>query len=263
MTKVVYVLALLILFSCEGKSQLNSKLPVTSDSLEKENSRQDKIDQFVNRNPDNGKTSQSMGTVSDGKLVNGKLMPFQGANFRYFDTLSYLSSRGFVNDKVKRSTLQTYTELAKDFPQRNFFIMECSNKNGGKIFPHRTHQNGLSIDFMVPLIKNNEPCYELDTIGASHYWLEFDNTGKYSKDKTISIDFNLIACHILELEKQARLNSLKISKVIIKTELIDELYSSKNGHKLKNSGIYVAQKLTPLINSLHDDHYHIDFEIIK
>ena len=56
---------------------------------------------------------------------------------------------------------------------------------------------------------------------------------------------------------------MKIKKVIIKIELKDELFSTPNGKKLKAKGIYVVKALTPLINGLHDDHFHIDFEEIQ
>lgn len=223
----------------------------------------DKIKVYISGNRDNNNPSTSSGTVSGGKLTNGKLFPFQGVNYQYFDTTSYINNRAFLNDKIRTVALASYNQLEKEIPGRKFFIMECSNKNGGKIFPHRTHQNGLSIDFMMPLIKGNNPCYELDTIGANHYWLDFDNNGKYSGDKNISIDFDLVARQILSLETHARNNGYKIQKVIIKTEFKNLIFATPHGKKLKESNIYLVNSLTPLINSLHDDHFHVDFEILK
>ena len=222
-----------------------------------------KIEKYINDNKDNELASLSKGSVSEGSLINGKLFPFSGPNFHYFDTLSYINSRAYLNNKVKEAVLETYNELKIEFPDRQFCIMECSNKNGGKIIPHRTHQNGLSIDFMVPLIKNQKPYYGLDTIGRKHYFLEFNKKGQYNFDTSISIDFDLIAKHILLLNKQLNERKLKISKVIFKLELKDKLYVTPNGQLLKKSGIYLAQQLTPIINALHDDHYHVDFEEIK
>ncbi len=222
-----------------------------------------KIEKYSIDNKDNELASISKGSVSEGSLINGKLFPFSGSNFHYFDTLSYVNSRAYLNNKVKDAVLETYVDLKKEFPDRQFCIMECSNKNGGKIMPHRTHQNGLSIDFMVPLIKNQKPYYGLDTIGRKHYFLEFNKNGQYNFDTTVSIDFDLIAKHILLLSKQLNKRKLKISKVIFKIELKDKLFATPNGQLLKKSGIYFAQQLTPLINALHDDHYHIDFEEVK
>jgi len=113
---------------------------------------------------------------------------------------------------------------------------------------------------MMPKLKNQKPYYGLDTIGVNHYWLNFNNKGQYSKDTSITIDFESIAQHILLLQKEAKKHRLKIQKVIIKTELKDELFQGEYGKKLKESGIYIVKSLSPTINALHDEHYHIDFK---
>ena len=205
------------------------------------------------------KESISKGSVSNGTLINGVLFPFSGVNFQYFDTTSYVSGRAFLNSRIENSTIETYQEFEKLAPNRFFYIMECSNQHGGKMHPHRTHQNGLSVDFMMPLIKNNLPFYELDVLGKDHYLLTFDNDGRYSEDKSISVDFDLIAHHILVLNEKEKKHGYKISKVIIKIEFKDKLFNSKYGKELKESGIYIVKGLSPLINSLHDEHYHVDF----
>lgn len=221
------------------------------------------IDKYYQQNKGNIKRSQSVGTVSNGKLINGKLMLFSGSNFCYFDTSSYLAGRAFVHEKVKNTILNTYQAYKKINPNRKFCLMECSNEHGGKLFPHHTHQNGLSVDFMMSLKQYKLPYYDLDNLGKDHYLLEFDNEGRYIKDKSIEIDFELVAQYILTLQEKARDEGLKVKKVIIKIELKDELFRGYFGKKLQKSGIYIVQSLTPLINSLHDDHFHIDFEILK
>lgn len=248
---------LLALFSCQGQDKN------TPSGQEPDSSGADKIAAYYEANKGDDSPSRSTGAVSDGGLVNGKLVPFSGTNFRYFDTQSYLNGRAFVHHRVKESMLGAYGALAQQMPERKFVYMECSNKEGGKLFPHRTHQNGLSIDFMMPLVKDGQPYYRLDSLGSGHYWLSFDNQGRYSDDSTVVIDFETAARHILILEERARKNGLKISKVIIKIELKDELFAGPYGKKLKNSGIYVVQGLTPIVNAVHDDHYHIDFELLK
>lgn len=245
MNRIIYIATLFIFISFIGFCQTS------------------KIGKYINDNKDNELASISKGSVSEGSLINGKLFPFSGPNFHYFDTLSYINNRAYLNHKVKEAVLETYTDLKNEMPDRQFCIMECSNKNGGKITPHRTHQNGLSIDFMVPLLKNQKPYYGLDTIGRKHYFLDFNEQGQYSFDTSVYIDFDLIAKHIILLNKQLNKRKLKISKVIFKIELKDKLYATPNGKLLKKSGIYLAQQLTPLINGLHDDHYHVDFEEMK
>ncbi len=233
-----------------------------SSRLSTKDSTNRKIDSFIAAHPDNHLRSISSGTTGNGKLQNGKLMPFKGDNFVYFDEASYLASRAFVHDFVKTSTLSTYKLLQQHYPNHIFTLMECSHEHGGKMHPHHTHQNGLSIDFMVPKLKNGLDNYSLNSLGQIHYLLEFDSNGLYVKVTRISINFDLIAHHLLLLNSEAKKNHLKISKVIFKLNLKDELFNSNYGKELKQSGIYFAQNLTPLINTLHDDHYHVDFEII-
>jgi penicillin-insensitive murein DD-endopeptidase len=220
------------------------------------------IRKYIIQNPENELPSKSNGTVSAGTLENGKLMPYLGKNFGYFDSTSYVNSRAYVHSEVRKTVLDVYQQFETLSPARFFYVMECSNKDGGKMYPHHTHQNGLSIDFMTPLLQNDLPYTALDTLGADHYWLEFDNTGKYTKDQGIAIDFNLAAQHIFLLEQTARKYGCKIAKVIFKLELKDELFATEYGKKLEAGSVYFAKNLPDLINSLHDDHYHIDFEML-
>ncbi|MCX6181513.1 MAG: penicillin-insensitive murein endopeptidase [Bacteroidetes bacterium] len=242
------------------KSLMIGMITIFSYGCNAQNGKHPVTDAYYEKHKGDSLPSKSTGTYSKGELINGKMMPFHGTNFTYFSETSYLSGRAYVNLKVKNSVLGAYSKLEKAHPGRMFGLMECSNKKGGKLWPHHTHQNGLSVDFMMPLIKDGKPYYKLDDDGPDHYLLSFNDQGQYCKDTTISIDFNLVAQHILLLDEQARKNGLHVKKVIIKIELKDELFATPYGKKLKAKGIYVVQALTPQINDIHDDHFHIDFE---
>jgi penicillin-insensitive murein endopeptidase len=203
--------------------------------------------------------SKSDGKVSSGTLKYGYLLPYVGDNFWYFDADSYLGGRAFTNNLVYSSIIDSYATL-KEKSNRIWCLMEASNQKGGKMAPHITHQNGLSIDFMMPLMKDQKPFYDFDDKGKLHYLMSFDDQGISADDSNVSIDFDAVGSHILALEKAARNNGLKIKKVIIKIEFKDELYASKYGKDLEESGIYFVKGLSNLVNALHDDHYHIDFE---
>lgn len=258
MARLFIIIPLLLIFvSCVGQEDHPSTPQISEEASQKVSN---EIDSFYLINKGNDLVSESKGSVSNGELINGKLIPFNGTNFQYFDTASYLGERAFLNDKVLAAVIETYDSLALRHPERTFRIMECSNKHGGKISPHRTHQNGLSIDFMVPVSKHGAPSYELDDLGASHYLLSFDDQGRFEEDPALQIDFDLISEHIVVLQEVAEKHGLQIEKVIFKMELKDELYASKYGAEIQNKGIYITRNLSPLINSLHDDHYHIDFK---
>lgn len=217
---------------------------------------------FFTENQGNNLESKELGSVSNGSLEHGKLIPFYGENYTYFDINNYLGSRAFTSNVTRDIILESYKQLAIDVPARHFQLMELSNEHGGKIYPHRTHQNGLSVDFMMPMLQAGVDYYGLDTLGIDHYWLKFNDNGEYLEDTSVKVDFNVIAQHILILNEKAKIYGYKISKVIIKVEYKDELFATDFGKKLESSGIYIVKNLTPLINDIHDDHYHVDFEKI-
>lgn len=257
---IPFILPILIIQACTGQTESN-EIPVKDPQQLKAES--NPIEELYDQYEGNHERSVSNGTVSNGSLKNGKLFPFKGPNFIYFDSTSYLNKHAFTNDKVYRTVLATYQQFESKLPHFEFGLMECSNEHGGKIWPHRTHQNGLSVDFMSPLLKNGVSSMDFNTIGLPHYLMDFDENGVYTEDTTYSIDFDLIARHLLELNAQAKKNGLKIEKVILKIGLKDNLFATESGKKLKASGIYFAANLSDLIDSLHDDHYHVDFGIIK
>ena len=207
--------------------------------------------------------SVSVGDYNNGALQNGYLLPRKGSNFNCYSWASYyLLGREYTNSRVYRTVLAAYQGMAERYPGRTFIYMESARRKGGRPWPHRTHQNGLSVDFMSPLLRHGKPKY-YNGLGMFRYLLNFDATGKAKLNSAVRIDFEAMAAHLLLLEKQARKNGLKISKVILKIELKDELFATESGKKLKASGIYFAQSLTPTLNSAHDDHYHVDFKLLE
>jgi penicillin-insensitive murein endopeptidase len=208
--------------------------------------------------------SKSTGTVSDGALENGRRFPKKGENYKYFSKLSYaLFNRAWVHSKVLEITLQAYEECKTTCPYTKFLLMECSKKHGGRMWPHRTHQNGTSIDFGTPLLKKGKPYNRDNGYGLMHYAMSFDEHGVLIGNKKVSIDFETMAKHILALDRAARKNGMYIKKVILKLDLKDVFFATPSGKKVKEKGIYFAQNLPPVIDKVHDDHYHVDFEFLK
>ena len=204
--------------------------------------------------------SRSTGSVSYSSLKNAYKLPYSGENFSYFSPLSYyILGRAYVHSRVYKTVVDSYKKCEKECLGIQFKLMECSNKKGGKMFPHQTHQNGLSIDFMTPLVKNDKQHRFYDHFGIFRYLLNFDSSGKLKLNKNVSIDFETMAKHILFLDKEARKNGLRVKKVILKINLKDDLFKTETGKLLKRRGIYFVKKLPEKINNLHDDHYHIDF----
>ncbi|MBB3696906.1 hypothetical protein KMW28_22315 [Flammeovirga yaeyamensis] len=226
--------------------------------------------------------SVSRGTRANGSLENGWLIPYSGNNFNYFSYISYfLMENGYVHHKVYQAVVDSYAALEKSQPEKHFTIMECSDKNGGPVWFHKTHRNGTSIDFMSPKIKNGKVYKDLDNWGLFHYVLEFDTEGKLQKkypytdfihpqigksvsnylDPEVEIDFETMAQHILALDDACKKNGIRISKVILMIELKKKLFATPSGKKVLARGIPFATKLPDAVNRMHEDHYHIDFNI--
>ena len=196
-------------------------------------------------------------------LINGHKLPYKGTNFTYFSPFSYfVLNRAWVESNVKNTVLEAYDICEKTCPGKKFILMECSKKKGGRMWPHRTHLKGRSIDFATPLIKKGKPYNFHRYYGLLHYAMAFDNNGVSKRNKNISIDFETMAKHILALDKSARKHGLYIKKVILKTDLKDNFYKTKSGKIVKKKNIYFAKKLPKLVDDLHDDHYHVDFGIL-
>jgi len=204
--------------------------------------------------------SISEGSVGDGRLINGNLIPYSGKNFCYFSLISYYPcGDAYLNSKLLTTIVDAYEECDSTCPGICFRLMECSRKNGGKMQLHLSHQNGLSVDFMTPLILNNEPIKRYDNLGLLRYLLEFDEKGELSMEKGVTIDFETIAKHIVALDNAARKNGLAIKKVILKIDLKDNLFATESGKELLRRAIPFARALPAGIDAVHGNHYHIDF----
>jgi penicillin-insensitive murein endopeptidase len=207
--------------------------------------------------------STSIGSVGNGKLINGYLVPYSGVNYCYFSLVSYyVIGDAYTNSKLSATLLSAYKECEATCPGICFRLMECSKKNGGKMLIHYTHQNGLSIDFMTPLIQNGKPKKTYDDWGSLRYQLLFDEDGKLNRNKDVKIDFETVAKHIIALDNAVKKHGLTIQKVILKIDLKDDLFKTEPGKELLRRKIYFARALPPGINAVHGNHYHIDFKVL-
>lgn len=218
------------------------------------------VDQYAADHPNSNLSSASFGTTDKGSMTNGKLLPFQVGCLTYFDTSSYLAGRAYINDQLLLTTKAVADTLSSWYPERNFCIMETGFEKGGPLPPHRTHQNGLSMDVMIPLKKGDQPFYDLDGLGAPHYGLEFDNRGQLRSNTEVVVDFETLGGLIYAFQLCAKNQNMCIAKVLLKTEFKALLFNTVYGKKLLKEEVYFAQSLTPMINSLHDDHVHLDFK---
>lgn len=210
----------------------------------------------------NSGISESVGSVREGKLKNGWLMPFDGPNFRYFSRFSYyILNNAYVHSTVFHVLTDAYAACESTCPGKKFVLMECARKRGGQMLIHWTHQNGTSVDFMVPKKRKDDSSVTSNKAGMFHYLLQFDPAGRLKLNKGTEIDFETMACHILAIDDAARKHDIGIHKILFNTDLHDELFSTPSGKELKAREIRIIPRLNDLVNQYHDDHYHIDFRL--
>jgi penicillin-insensitive murein DD-endopeptidase len=206
--------------------------------------------------------STVLGSVRSGSLQNSWLVPFRGKNYRYFSALSYYgANNGYTSDAVCKTILDAYQACEQSCPGIRFQLMECSDRYGGRVAVHRTHQNGTSADFMIPKKRGNAQSELLDHLGFLHYLLDFDQTGKNTIFSSVSLDFGTAAQHLIALDDAANAHGLRIKKVLLRTECHDAFFSTLAGKELKRRNVRFVTQMEGFVNRVHDDHYHVDFEV--
>lgn len=202
-----------------------------------------------------GQPSQAKGRVGNGSITYAKRLPYRGANFTTYSFGGYLFGRTFVHDKVKATVLDAYEACGETASSTHFILGETGRKHGGSFIPHRTHQNGLSVDFMTPLLKKELPYHRHHLFNLWGYAHEFDNKGKKGN---LQIDYETMAIHLLAIKRAAKANGLGIQKVIFDPVLRPYLLATKAGKELRSLPF---TKNRVIIR--HDDHYHIDFKVLN
>jgi penicillin-insensitive murein DD-endopeptidase len=196
------------------------------------------------------------GTTSRGRLKNGWQLPSKGKNFASYALLGNWIGRTYVHSKVHKTVVDTYEELRKQNKNKVFMYGETGFKEGGLFKPHKTHQNGLSVDFMVPIINKKGQSIRLPTTPLNKYGyeIEFDHKGDRSE---YSIDFEAMGAHLDLLQQAAQKNHVNIWRVIFDPKLQPYLFRTKTGKNLKNK-LKFSQKKSWV---RHDEHYHVDFVV--
>lgn len=195
------------------------------------------------------------GQVHKGTIQFSQRLPYEGKNFKAYSFLGYTIGRTYAHSKVIQSIEHAYQALATVLPESYFIYGEMGWKTGGSFKPHKTHQNGLSIDFIVP-IKNikNQKSLNCAAVNKYCYGIEFDAKGKY---KNYEIDFYAINEHLYQLYLATKKNNMDIKKVIFDPQLQVFLKKQSNWKKITNKITFSKNRVWVR----HDDHYHIDFDV--
>jgi penicillin-insensitive murein endopeptidase len=196
------------------------------------------------------------GTVADGRLQGGVQIPAEGKNYVAYSSLGVTLGRTFIHETVRNTVVDAYDAAYLSNPEKRFMYGETGSANGGPFKPHRTHQSGVSVDFMVPVLDVQGRSVLLPTTALNKfgYALEFDNRGSLDD---LRIDFETIAEHLYHLNEAAKKHRIAIKQVIFQNELMTLLLQTKRGRYLRDNIPFM--KAEPWIR--HDEHYHVDFAL--
>lgn len=202
------------------------------------------------------KSSTCYGTTSDGRLENGVQLPAEGNNFVSYSTVARIAGRTYVHSEVRKIILMSYAALEKEHPNKVFKYAEAGFKTGGEFKPHKTHRNGLSVDFMTPVVTIDGESVHLPThpFNKFGYNIEFDEAGKY---ENLVTDYTALAAHTVALHKVAKSQGHDLWRVIFDPKLQPGLFKRKYGKYLREN-VQLSKKRSWV---RHDEHYHVDFVI--
>lgn len=200
--------------------------------------------------------SQCYGTTANGHLENGVQLPAEGKNYVAYSDIGRMLGRTYVHSVVRAIVLDAYAMLEKEQPAKVYKYAETGFKEGGEFKPHKSHRNGLSIDFMTPVVNQAGisevlPTHPLNKFG---YSIEFDGAGNFDGYR---IDYDAMAAHLVALHKAAKAKGYNIWRVIFDPKLQPGLYNTRYAGYIRDN-ITLSQKPSWV---RHDEHYHVDFEI--
>jgi len=205
---------------------------------------------------DSDRPSICHGAATGGSLQAGRRLPYSGANYRAYSFVGYLLGRTFVHSAVRNAMRDAYAELSESHPELRFVYAETGWPWGGKFAPHRTHANGTSVDFHVPVRTLDGRVSELPTspFDLYGYAVEFDRSGRAGAH---TIDFEAMALHLLALDRAARAHGIRIRRVIFDVGLQPRLAASQSGARAMSRLAFNTQQAWVR----HAEHYHVDFDV--
>lgn len=201
------------------------------------------------------------GTPSAGRLEQAGRLPMRAANFQAYSRAGVVAGRTFAHARAVRASMDAYDALAQGVPDAVFVYGESGHAGGGPFAPHRTHQNGTSMDFMVPVRDRHGHSVPLPGSAGNRYGydLEFDARGRWrpGTPDELRIDFEALGAHLHALERSGREHGAPIARVILAPEYLPALFATRHGPALRRSLRFVRGQVW----WRHDEHYHVDFAI--
>lgn len=200
--------------------------------------------------------STCFGTVGRGRIENAARLPARGTNFEAYSGIAVAAGRTHVHSRVAAVIAASYKALEASRPGAVFVYGETGWPSGGRFRPHRTHQNGLSVDFFVPVLNAEGKSVPLPTRATQRFGYDVE-FGKDARFEEYVIDFEAMAEHLYQLHVAARAHGVGISLVIFENAFLPKLLATSRGPWLRQHLPFMKGK--PWVR--HDEHYHVDFAV--
>lgn len=188
--------------------------------------------------------AQCFGTAANGHVSGARQIKPSPA--RVYCWACQQALRTFAHAPVAQAVEAAYNDMAEHFPETDWVLGEVGWPWGGRIAPHKTHRNGTSVDFMVPL--ENGKSFPSSAWNRFGYDLAFDAKGQGDAGQ---INFEAVGAHLMALEARSRENGGRIRRVILAPDLQDNLPAGLRRKFAFNAAPSWVR---------HDDHYHVDFD---
>jgi penicillin-insensitive murein endopeptidase len=207
---------------------------------------------------DDDTPSQSIGSTSNGRLTHGHPMPLSGSGFVTYSYLGASLGRQYVHGAVRDLLREAFAGCAAARPDRRFVLGETGWPAGGRFQPHRSHENGLSVDVFMPLRDGEGKPAEVATWpwDLFGYRLELDAQGRRGD---LRVDFDDLAVLLAEIDARAPAFGLRVEQIIVAPEYVPLVLASPAARRLgKLAGRFLRRPAW----WRHDEHVHVDFALV-
>ena len=200
--------------------------------------------------------STCYGSPNKGRVEQAVQLPSSGPNFSAYSAIGVNLGRTYVHTAVRDVLVTVFANLARTHPTKVFVYGETGLKEGGLFRPHRTHQNGLSVDVMIPVIDKNGKSVALPTSITNKfgYDIEFDPQARFDG---LTIDFEALGAFLHEVRAVSKLQKMDISLVIFDPQYFPKLLATQHGKELSAELNFMRKPAWVR----HDEHIHIDFSV--
>jgi penicillin-insensitive murein endopeptidase len=200
--------------------------------------------------------SRCFGSVAKGRLEGGVRLALAGPNFSAYSAQAVGAGRTHVHALVARIVVDAYARAQAAMPAAHYVYGESGMAAGGPFAPHKTHQNGLSVDFFVPVRDARGAPATLPASAQNRYGydIEFDAQGRY---RNYRIDFAAYAEHLYQLDAAAHAHGAALALVIVDPRFMPALLASARGPWLRKHIPFMQGR--PWVR--HDEHVHVDFKL--